>query len=80
MRLGCYAHKPVREVIQDGVNGFLADFFAPQAIAERALGVLNYPSFMTQIRANARQTVLERYALKKVLPKHLEIIRNLKNA
>ncbi len=66
--------EPVKEVIQDGVNGFLVDFFTPQAIAERVLGVLNYPSFMTQIRANARQTVLERYALKKVLPKHLEII------
>ncbi len=70
--------EPVREVIQDGVNGFLADFFAPQALAERVLGVLNYPSFTTQIRENARLTVLERYALKKVLPKHLEIMRNLK--
>ena len=70
--------EPVREVIIDGVNGFLVDFFTPTAIAERVLGVLNYPSFMTQIRANARQTILERYALKKVLPKHLEIIGNLK--
>ncbi len=67
--------EPVREVIQDGVNGFLTDFFAPQAIAERVIGVLNYPSFTTQIRKNARTTVLERYALKKVLPQHLEIMR-----
>ncbi|MDM8540541.1 glycosyltransferase [Desulfococcaceae bacterium HSG9] len=66
--------EPVREVIQNGTNGFLVDFFAPQAIAERVLGILNYPSFMTQIKANARKTILERYALKKVLPKHLEII------
>ncbi len=70
--------EPVREVILDGVNGFLVDFFAPQAIAERVLGVLNYPSFMAPIKSNARKTVLERYALKKVLPKHLEIIGNLK--
>jgi len=71
--------EPVREVIQDGVNGFLADFWVPQALAERVLGVLNYPSFTTQIRENARLTVLERYALKKVLPKHLELIFNQKS-
>jgi glycosyltransferase involved in cell wall biosynthesis len=68
---------PVREVIEDGVNGLLADFHSPQAIAARVEEALDQPSRMADIRVAARRTVLDRYALSDLLPRHLRLIRNL---
>ncbi|MBW4562279.1 MAG: glycosyltransferase [Mojavia pulchra JT2-VF2] len=66
---------PVMEVIQDGVNGLLADFFSPQEICDRIIEALNHPDKMAAIRAKARQTVLERYDLAQLLPQHLQWIQ-----
>jgi glycosyltransferase involved in cell wall biosynthesis/parvulin-like peptidyl-prolyl isomerase len=66
---------PVMEVIQDGVNGLLADFFSPQEICDRILEALNHPDKMAAMRAKARQTVLERYDLAQLLPQHLQWIQ-----
>jgi len=66
---------PVTEVIQDGVNGLLADFFSPQEICDRLEEALKYPDRMAAIRAKARETVLERYSLAELLPKHLRWIQ-----
>lgn len=68
---------PVQEVITEGVNGFLADFHKPENIAEKVLSVLSYPSFMTEIKQKARNTIVERYNLSEKLSKHLNIINNL---
>ncbi len=68
---------PVAEVIQDGENGLLVDFFAPQQIADRVDEVLNHPTRMAELRTKARDTVLERYALADLLPKHLEMIKSV---
>ncbi len=65
---------PVVEVIQDGQNGLLVDFFAPQQIAERISEVLDHPNRMAELRANARQTALQRYNLSQLLPLHLNLI------
>ncbi len=66
---------PVAEVIQDGVNGLLADFFSHQEICDRIIEALNNPDKMAAIRAKARQTVLERYDLAQLLPQHLQWIQ-----
>lgn len=66
---------PVTEVIQDGVNGLLADFFSPSEIVERIEEGLNHPDRMDAIRKQARETVLEKYDLSKLLPLHLEWIQ-----
>lgn len=65
---------PVTEVIQDGVNGLLADFFSPQEIASRIEEALKHPDQMAALRAKARQTIQERYDLSQLLPQHLEWI------
>lgn len=54
---------PVREVIQDGQNGYLVDFFNPEAIAEKIAYALANPQAMQPLRQQARQTVLDRYDL-----------------
>ncbi|WP_041740563.1 glycosyltransferase [Calothrix sp. PCC 6303] len=66
---------PVMEVIQDGVNGLLADFFSPQEICDRIEEALNHPDKMAEIRAKARETIEKYYNLSVLLPKHLEWIQ-----
>ena len=66
---------PVTEVIQDGVNGLLADFFSPQEICSRIEEALNHPDKMVSIRKKARETVEKYYNLSVLLPKHLEWIQ-----
>jgi glycosyltransferase involved in cell wall biosynthesis len=63
---------PVKEMIQDGKNGLLVDFFSPQAIAERVDEVFAHPDRMATLRNKARETILKNYDLAKLLPKHLQ--------
>ena len=66
------ATPPVEEVIEDGVNGLLVDFFNPEQIASRAIEALENPDKMAAIRAKARKTIIERYDLNRLLSQHLE--------
>lgn len=66
---------PVEEVIVDGVNGWLTDFFDAAALAERLAGVLARRGEMGAVRAAARATVVQRYDLKRVcLPAGLALL------
>ncbi len=66
---------PVTEVIKDGVNGLLVDFFSPQQICDRVEEALNNPDKMSLIRETARETILQKYDLAQLLPKHLQWIQ-----
>ncbi len=66
---------PVTEVIEDGVNGLLVDFFSPEEICDRVEEVLDHPNQMSSIRTKARETILEKYDLAKLLSQHLEWIQ-----
>lgn len=70
---------PVTEIIEDGVNGLIVDFFSPPKIATRIDEVLNHPTRMAELRNNARKTVLERYALDNLLPQHIKLITDIAN-
>jgi len=67
----------VREVIRHEHNGLLVDFFSPEAIARAAIRALDERAAMRILRDNARRTVLDRYALNKVLPLHLSLMQDL---
>ena len=69
----------VTEVIEDGRNGLLVDFFSPQSIADRVDEVLDQPDKMRSIRQQARRTVVEHYALDLCLPRHWQLIVRLAN-
>ncbi len=70
---------PVEEVMRDGGNGFLVDFFDLDGLASRVVEVLSLEdSVAVKIKAAARQTVLDRYDLNTVcLPAYLALLRRL---
>ena len=69
---------PVEEVIQDGINGLLVDFFSPEEIAMAVNRVLDHPDRMAGLRQAARLTVIEKYDLATIcLPQHIDLINNL---
>lgn len=67
---------PVEEVIRDGENGLLVDFFDQEAIATRVAEALARPERFTALRARARATVVERYdLLRRCLPRQLALVQ-----
>jgi glycosyltransferase involved in cell wall biosynthesis len=66
---------PVEEVIGDGVNGLLVDFFDPAALAEKVDAALSDPVAQVALRKRARQTVVERFALADCLERQSALIR-----
>ena len=57
---------PVEEVIVDGDNGLLVDFFSADEIAQRCIDALSAPRAFDTLRRNARRTILDRYDLHSV--------------
>jgi glycosyltransferase involved in cell wall biosynthesis len=71
---------PVREIIEHGRNGFLTDFFDVKAMTEQITGLLDAQGGLASVRESARATVLERYALKKLLPARARWIQKAVNS
>lgn len=66
----------VTEVIEDNVNGLLVDFFSPQQTCDRVIEALEQPEKMATIRTQARETILEQYDLARLLPQHLQWVKD----
>lgn len=82
MAAGCAmigsATPPVMEVLRDGDNGRLVDFFDTKGIADRVDEVIEDPVRTQAMRERARQTVVKNYDLRTVtLPRHLALIDDL---
>jgi glycosyltransferase involved in cell wall biosynthesis len=68
---------PVREVIEHEKNGLLVDFFSAEDVAKQALYALDHQKDLQPLRTRARRTIVERYSLEKLLPLHLDLIKDL---
>jgi len=69
---------PVEEVIVDGENGYLVDFFDVEDVADKIAFACARRERQDPVRRAARDTVVTRYDLKTVcLPSHLALLRNL---
>ena len=69
---------PVREVIHDGVEGLLFDFFDPDALVDRVVRILAQPELAQAVAGAARAAVVQRYDLRRVcLPAQLRLIERL---
>jgi glycosyltransferase involved in cell wall biosynthesis len=67
------ATSPVKEMIRDGENGLLADFFKPEQFAEKAVQVLRNPDEFRPLGRAAEKMIIEQYSLEAVLPKMLAL-------
>lgn len=69
---------PVEEVLRDGHNGRLVDFFDADGLADRLAEALAAGEALRPLRAAARQTVVERYDLRRrCLPAGLALLDRL---
>ena len=64
----------MQEVIRDGQNGVLVDFFSPSALAEAMADLLKSPERAAALGRAARETVLKDYSLDVCLPRQLQLI------
>lgn len=69
--------QPVIEVMKDNYNGLLFDFHNVDQQVKRIEYALDNKDKMEKIRHNARKTIVDNYALKDLLPKHIEYIQSL---
>lgn len=70
MSMGCLVvasdTDPVREVIEDGVNGLLTNFFNAPQLAERIVMGLDERKGLARLRQKARSTIVEKFDLQSV--------------
>jgi glycosyltransferase involved in cell wall biosynthesis len=70
---------PVLEIIKDGYNGLLTEFFDVDKLCERINYALDNPEIAVKIGVNARNSVIEKFDLLKVLPQHLNLVNESLN-
>jgi len=68
---------PVEEVIEDGVNGFLVEFGDRGGLVARLHDLLDRQADLGPIRQRARETVVERYSLGRLLPQQIEFLMSV---
>ncbi len=78
MSCGCTvvasATEPVLEMIEDGENGLLCDFYSSDSIAEKAILALERRAELQTLRDNARQTVIDTCDLNTMLARQARCV------
>lgn len=64
----------VMEVLRDGENGLAVGFFDREALVERIDEVFRHPDQMAALRQAARETAVQDYDLRKLLPRWLRLV------
>lgn len=81
MAVGCCivgsSTPPVMELMKDGHNGLLVDFYDVDSILERTEYVLDNQDKVLDIRQNARQLIVENYDLKDLMKRHINKVADL---
>lgn len=70
---------PVREFIEDGVHGLLAEFDDPQEIADKVALMLNDEALRLACGEKARECIISRWDLEQSLERHLDIVHSALN-
>lgn len=66
---------PVTEIIEEGENGFLFDYFSADQLAEQVTRLMESPALRSKVGKRARQYIVENYDLdSRCLPRHLALI------
>ena len=65
---------PVQEVIENGKNGLLVDFFNSKQLAEKITELLNNRSLAKELGQEARKTVLRRFEINSCVQRQLALM------
>ncbi|MDL2210459.1 glycosyltransferase [Desulfovibrio sp. OttesenSCG-928-O18] len=68
---------PVQEVIRDGENGMLIDFFDAKSMVQKITDALEKPEAFIPLRKEARRTVLKRFELNSCLLQQADLIQQV---
>lgn len=68
---------PVKEFITDNYNGLLFDFYNIDEQVSKIEYALDNKSSKIELRNNARKTIVDSYALKDLLPLHIENLKKI---
>ncbi|MDB5524667.1 MAG: hypothetical protein JWM58_2430 [Rhizobium sp.] len=68
---------PVREFVDSGGNGLLANFFDPAAIADNIETVLAGGPIIDELRKNARETIVNRWSAEAAIRTHVALVSKL---
>ena len=71
--------EPVTEFAENNKNSLLFDFYNINEQVEKIEFALDNKEFMQNLRENARETILSKYALKELLPLHIKYINDIAN-
>lgn len=70
---------PVMEVLKHEYNGIIIDFYDHMELADWVDKIFTHPTRMRHLGKAARQSILDHYSLRKLLPLHIDLIRDLAN-
>lgn len=70
---------PVKELIKDGENGVLVPFFDVEKQADTLCHILDNKADYEPLKQRARETILDNYAVKDLLPKYWQLIESVAN-
>jgi len=81
MAMGCYVvasdTQPLRDAIEDGVNGRLLPFFDPAALSEALIAACRDPSAQAPLRAAARKTAERLFSREKGRAAWLKLLKEM---
>ncbi|WP_417451974.1 glycosyltransferase [Kordiimonas sp.] len=69
--------EPVRELIRDGENGLLVDFWKTDALVDQVVSVLENPGEYEHLKSSARNRIVNHYAKDDLLPRYWRMITDL---
>jgi glycosyltransferase involved in cell wall biosynthesis len=67
----------IPEIVEDGVNGYLVPPKHPEAIAERILELNADPKLRRRLGGSARETILERYTIDKIVDQYVDVYKEI---
>ena len=71
--------EPVKEVIEDNKNGFLTSFYDIEQLSQKIIHVIDNKNTkeIKEMKIRARQTVVDKYDLQKLLPRHIGMAKDI---
>ena len=66
---------PVTEIVKNGYNGLIVDFFSPSDVADATTQLLNDRQLGEAFGKNARESIMEKYVLEDCLQKQMNLIK-----